>query len=233
MLNPAKCEIIVSGTKTSTIEKLGGVEINKEKIQIGKIAKILGFNLSINKFSTKHVSSLINKANHNLHKLLRFKSAPPKIKLHLYKVLIRPILEYPCYPLTLISKSSKRKIQIIQNKALRFVHNIKTKDKVNMKTIHEKYKIPPMNTRLHNLAIKNINNLREQYLCNRDNYIVKPYKFSNYNISTPPIKIKKRTIALRVKKYIYNVKNKHKKQGMLLNINKPENWIDPEPIYHS
>ena len=102
-----------------------------------------------------------------------------------------------------------------------------------MKTIHEKYKIPPMNTRLHNLAIKNINNLREQYLCNRDNYIVKPYKFSNYNISTPPIKIKKRTIALRVKKYIYNVKNKHKKQGMLLNINKPENWIDPEPIYHS
>ena len=108
--NPSKCKILVSGTKTSLIDKLGGVKINNVKIKTCKTTKILGFNLTSNKFSKCHVSTIIAGASNNLNKLQKSKSAPAKAKLHLYKSLIRHILEYLCYPLTLMSKTSQCKM---------------------------------------------------------------------------------------------------------------------------
>ena len=98
-----------------------------------------------------------------------------------------------------------------------------------MENLHTYLKIDPLNIRLQKLASKGINKLREQYLCNKDNTIVKPYRFSDFEIDLPPHKTKKRTIALRIKKYIY----KSNRIGLLRNCNKPESWKTPSPIYRS
>lgn len=228
--NPDKSTISVAGTNSKQISKHGTIKINNTTIPIKNCTKILGFNLAKNINSVAHIRAIKSRASFHLKKLNRFRSAPIKIKLHLYKSLIRPILEYPSYPLSITSKTSKRKLQSIQNRALRFINNIRLKDKIKIDYLHSQSKIEAFNIRLHNLASKNVNKIHEYYLCNKDNYIVSPYKLSDFEINTTPYRNKKRTLALRIKKHIYG-KFKTKYKGMLLKTSHPINWKTPNPIY--
>lgn len=229
--NPQKCNIGISGASLKSFNKLNQIKIDNIKIKYTDVTKILGFNLTHTKKSTKHVTAIASRAHFNLRKLIRFRSAPSKIKLHLYKALIRPILEYPCYPLSITSKASLKKLQLIQNRALRFVKNIKLKDKIRTKSIHDELKIEPLNIRLHQLAQKNITQIYELYLGTADSWVTKPYKFSDYEISKEPQRKKKRTTAMRIKKYIYNSTNRHKRVGILWKFNAPLNWPNPTPLF--
>ena len=152
------------------------------------------------------------------------------MKIHLYKALVRPILEFPAYPIHLSSKTSKLKIQRIQNNAVRFFFNLKLSDKCKIKNYHEKIKLKPMNVRIHKLSTKVVSTIRDLYLCNNLNHTVKPYKYSNYTIQASSYRNKKRTLALRIKKYIYT-RNHGKYRGILYNKNDPEKWKEPEPLY--
>lgn len=232
--NPQKCTLAVTGTQPELINRHGQVKINNIHIPIKRSVKILGYHLANSVHSCLHINNTITKAKINLSKLKRFSSAPTNIKKHLYKALIRPILEYPCYPLSLTNITNKRKLQSVQNKALRFILDIQLKDRVKTQLIHDKLKIDPLNIHTHKLAAKCVNQIRNNYLCTSNNTSTIPYKFSDYVINFPPSRKKRRTLALRIKKYVYKpIQSKKLKnyKPLLLKNNIPDKWISPLPIF--
>ena len=48
--------------------------------------------------TTSHIKQRINMATIQSNKIKRFMKLDPKVKLHLYKALIRPLMEYPIIP---------------------------------------------------------------------------------------------------------------------------------------
>ena len=74
---------------------------------------------------------------------------PEKIKTHLVKALILPIIEYPPIPLHTMSNNQISKLQKIQNKALRFATNQKYPYTMTTEQIHTHTKTTPLNIRLH------------------------------------------------------------------------------------
>ena len=98
----------------------------------------------------------INKTTYNFNKLYRFKSPPPKIKLILYKTLIRPLMEYPSILIADTSKTHINKLQIIQNKALRFIqaYNTHWSDFITNNTLDNTAKLETVKERLNKLQLK-------------------------------------------------------------------------------
>ena len=108
----------------------GGVTVNNNPIKITNKLKILGVTLDNKKQCTQHINHLLQNATYNLQKIYSFKTAPTKIKLSLYKSLIRPLIEYPCLQILNSGITNIKELQGIQNKALRFIHNVKLSDKI-------------------------------------------------------------------------------------------------------
>ena len=187
---------------------------------------VLGYKLTTNKFSTRHINSIIAKAKINLKKLYRFNNAPLKIKKTLYKTLIRPLIEYPSIPLALTSKTNLVKIQRIQNAALRYVSGTKRRDRVKMSKLHEDLKMLPMNVRLHSLAKKCISKIIDKYSPNIEVNPINTYKYSDYTITDEPLRKRRRTMLQRINKYISG-----NKKCSLYRLNNSVKWPIPESIF--
>ena len=91
-------------------------------------------------------------AMRTLNRLQRFRNLSTNNK-RLYKTIIRPQLLYPIIPLNTISHSSYRKLQQVQNKALRFIENTKRTDRIPSTTLHTRNELPAINTYIHRRAI--------------------------------------------------------------------------------
>ena len=72
-----------------------------------------------------------------------------KIKTHLVKALVIPILDYPPVPIHTASVNQTKILQKLQNKALRFATNQKYPYTRNTKEIHEDTNMEALNIRLH------------------------------------------------------------------------------------
>ena len=88
-----------------------------------------------------------------LNRLQRFRNLSTNNKRRLYKTIIRPQLLYPIIPLNTILHSSYRKLQQVQNKALRFIENTKRTDRIPSTTRHTRNELPAINTYIHRRAI--------------------------------------------------------------------------------
>lgn len=121
---------------------------------------------------------------------------PAKIKLHLVKAFLIPILYYP--PIPLVNLSKKKKLQDIQNKGLRFAFNQKYPFTKNTRTLHSEANIEPLNYNLYHRSkeiLKKTEEMEvEQMIYIKDNYEIDkkhPY-FPKTKITTnrgPPQKI--------------------------------------------
>ena len=128
-------------------------------IPFNREAKILGLTITTSGIK-HHIAYRKHQAYSQQLKLKRFKKMTPKIKLHLYKALIRPVLEYPVVPICITSKSNQLVLQRVQNKALRWVHPSNTiTDRLTNEQIHHDLDMEPQNTRLYHLASKTWNKL--------------------------------------------------------------------------
>ena len=128
------------------------IEINNEEIPFTDSITVLGLKITRTGL-VKHLHDRMNKAKTELAKLYRFVKLSPKIKSHLYKTLILPILEYPAVHCCLASKTNLEKMQRIQNKAIRFI-NKHSGDELSIEETHERYRLEPINTRLFKRANK-------------------------------------------------------------------------------
>ena len=108
-------------------------------------------------FSTRSITPQITTrramAMRTLNRLQRFRNLSTNNKRRLYKTIIRPQLLYPIIPLNTISHSSYRKLQQVQNKALRFIENTKRTDRIPSTTLHTRNELPAINTYIHRRAI--------------------------------------------------------------------------------
>lgn len=103
---------------------------------------------------TKHVTEITGKGKSALSSLYRFKMLNSKIKSHLVKSYILPLLEYPPVPLNTISNTQKLKLQRVLNKALRYAENEHYPFNYNTEQLHNIHKITALNTRIHRRATK-------------------------------------------------------------------------------
>lgn len=79
-----------------------------DKIDLSQEGKIPG--LTINRTGiNKHIESIVNKGKSAMSDLYRFKTLPERIKLHLVKAFIIPVITYPPIPLISISKPNMKK----------------------------------------------------------------------------------------------------------------------------
>ena len=133
-----KCYVGFSGTSKYTLENIGGISIRGHPIEIKNNIKILGYTLTNYLTPSMHVQSIQAIAHTNITKLLRFSDAPIKIKKYLYLSLIRPLIEYPCHELSQSNITHIRSLQRVQNRALRFIYNIKPLEHIRSETLHNR-----------------------------------------------------------------------------------------------
>ena len=124
------------------------ISVEGRRINFKNEIKILGLTLKRTGI-IKHISDRITMAKNQTKKISRFSKLQQKTKMHLYKALIRPLLEYPVIPIALASKSQLLKIQRVQNKNVKFI----TRNEENllagtMKETHELLNLEAMNMRL-------------------------------------------------------------------------------------
>ena len=99
-----------------------------------------------------HVNSRLKQAKAIAAKLKRFKAMSERTKVHLYKALVRPILEYPHVPLNTLSKSKLQQLQSFQNKFLRFASGQTPPYNETIEEIHLRTNTEPLNIRFHRMA---------------------------------------------------------------------------------
>ena len=127
-LNAAKTQLISFGKgrsdKATPQYKMGGVIVQEVKH-----VKYLGVTLSSNMEFSEHVSNKIKKATQVLGLLKRtLWNAPQRAKLLAYKAMCRPILEYASVVWDPHLKKHIYNIEMVQNRAIRFIASIKGRD---------------------------------------------------------------------------------------------------------
>ena len=151
--NTNKFKIIPLATKTTE-----PITINHIQIQYSKDGNILG--IHINKTGLLgHVAHTRNKSIQALSTLRRFTALPEKIKIHLIKAFIIPILTYPAYPLNVLSKNATLKLQRVQNSALRFAYNEKYPYTYTTMELHRKANLLPININIYHRGRRVLNKL--------------------------------------------------------------------------
>ena len=225
--NVEKTIITPLGINKQKIDKLGGIQIDNTKLNFQPSAKVLGYTFSNRKNNVIHINNIIRKAKNSLNKIRRFSTAPSKIKLTLYKMIVRPLLELCPFELTKISTRQKRRIQVIQNNALRFVLNIKRSEMKKIIDIHSELKIEPMNVRIDKLATKMLNKMKDMYFYKRNNKPTINYKYDDYEIKLKPLRPKSQSLAKRIDK---NILKPNFVNNPIKNVTTISDWKPPDSI---
>ena len=158
--------------RINQFEKTWKIRTNKNKFQLLSISalqpndvvvdgnlipfkskvKVLGLTLSRTGVNA-HIVERKKLGTHQAIKLKRFRNLNIDMKIHLYKSLIRPILEYPSIITCNISTTNKKKLQRIQSKQLRRALRENFREHISTnKEIHERFQIEALNVRIYKLA---------------------------------------------------------------------------------
>ena len=133
--------------------KPADVIVEGQLIPFNANAKVLGFTISKYGF-VPHIENRIRLAKSTLTKLKRFKGASTDTLLHLFKMLVRPRLEYPAMLMCNASKSNLGRLQAIQNLMLRRAFHQVPPYFNTVEELHQQGNLEPINTRLHRLGNK-------------------------------------------------------------------------------
>ena len=115
-------------------------------------AKILGLNFKSNNFFKSQVDENIKKAKLELKKLYRLRYLKKNIKVRLYKTKVLTLLTYAAVPLNICSPSQIKRLQVVQNKAIRWITNSYYPIRCDIDNQQEILKIEPIKDRLNRLA---------------------------------------------------------------------------------
>ena len=202
--NHNKSKITGIGASINNVANMGAIKIGKTTLKVNRNTCILGYHLNNKRKSKTHINKVAAKARINMHKLTRFKTAPTKIKKHLYKAQVRSILEYPATQLANSGTSNINTLQKIQNTATRYITNTKLSDRKTSESLHTQLKLDPINIRLQKLSYKSLNKIKNLLLTqDADNEIIIYYKYSTFEITRTPHSEKQTTIAERILNNIY------------------------------
>ena len=117
----------------------------------------------------QHVTNRIKLAKAQSTKMKRFIRLKESTKLHLYKALIGPLMEYPIIPTGLTAPSNIIKMQRVQNKNLKFVAAYTENANKTVEEFHQHYKVEVINVRMYNAVNKLWRKMevKDEELCNK------------------------------------------------------------------
>lgn len=133
------------------VKKKDDIIIEGTKIDYSLQGKVLGLTIGRTGIE-RHVTEIIAKSKKRLSELYRFRKLPEKIRTHLIKAFILPLLQYPPIPLVTISKTKQGKLQKVLNQALRFAYDERYPYRRPLQTLHEHANIKPINYTLYERA---------------------------------------------------------------------------------
>ena len=128
------------------------VNIDNVHIEYSRKAKILGLNFKSRNFFKDQVDENIRKAKAELSKLYRLRYISKKLKTRLYKSKALPHLTFASVPLNICSQSQIKRLQVVQNKAIRWITNTYYPNICNINEQQGLLKIEPINDRINRLA---------------------------------------------------------------------------------
>ena len=114
--------------------------------------KILGLNFKSRNFFKAQVDENIRKAKLESSKLYRLRHLNKKLKTRLYKSKVLPHLTYASVPLNICSHSQTKRLQVIQNKAVRWITNTYYPNICNIEEQQVLLKIESISERINRLA---------------------------------------------------------------------------------
>ena len=127
--------------------------VNEELVDFSNRGSLLGLSVTGRGYTT-NITKRVASARAALSKLYRFRDLDTKLKLHLIKAMVIPILTYPPIPTHAFSKNAISRLQKVQNAGLRFAFNTRWDDFTTSESLHEAASIPAINIRLHLMALK-------------------------------------------------------------------------------
>ena len=146
--------------------------VDNKQIQYCKEGKILG--LHITNFGYKsHITNTYLRTKSLLSSLKSFSDATLEVKRRLYMSLIRPILTYPPVPINAASIPSIYKLQIVQNKALRFIFDVRYPEIPTNEELHINGEMIPLNIVLNRQAKEIWNKIYQLDIDNQTERIIK------------------------------------------------------------
>ena len=143
-----------------TAKKPKDVSIDRRVIPFNREAKTLGFTFKTTGCAL-HFAHRAQRAKAALTSIKRFRGASTETLLHLYKMLVRPRLEYPAVLMATACASSKAKFQAVQNAALRRAFHQRPPYFNTIRELHEQADLEPLNTRFHRLGCKTWSSLTQ------------------------------------------------------------------------
>ena len=151
MVNKEKFQALIIKRKGKENEIID-IKVDNENIEQTSLLKLLGVNIDKYLNFIDHIKHISTKANQKVGVLSRLRNLiPEKAKLQLFKSSILPHLTYCSLVWHFIRSSDKRKLERIQEKGLRIVHNDHQNSYIHLLT---KAKLPSLyNRRLQDLAI--------------------------------------------------------------------------------
>ena len=152
-VNPAKCQVLVVGSCRTDVR----IYMNGQTIPKVNSTKYLGVTFDNRMNFEAHIDSIVEKANVRMAvlKKLSFKtSISTNTKLVLFKALIRPLFEYSCTAFLAAPEKQLRKLQVLQNRALRLCLNFTMFDNIRSTLLHSILKMPTVYERFVELSAR-------------------------------------------------------------------------------
>ena len=120
--NPRKCSVMQFGPSVQPPEYIFCGQV----LQIVTSTKYLGVMLHSSLSWDEQITAQVNKGYRVLGMLRRsLYDAPPRVKLIAYLTLCRPLLEYACEVWDPFKKKDIQSLEMVQNRAVRFVKNLR------------------------------------------------------------------------------------------------------------
>ena len=167
-INPKKTKFIVFSNNTKKTKKALPklkLEVNSTEVERVKSFNYLGVKLDDKLTFDQHVKSLISRVSAKLFQLKKIRSnLTAKAATLVYKNMILPIMEYGDIYLYSASKSNRKKLQTLQNKALRCA--IGRDSTYNTSMLHKEAKLQKLKIRrrthllLHMFQLSQLQNFK-------------------------------------------------------------------------
>ena len=163
-LNNTKTQYLVTSDKETRLR----ITINQDEIKPDKTASLLGVTFDKQLTFSAHIDIISDKARKRLNLLRCLKGtefgANHLVIMKTYKAYIRPILEIGYVVTSDASENQLRKLQVIQNQAIRIAYNLPRT--TSIKILHETSELDPIRDRLSHLKTKAIARFGQHSLLN-------------------------------------------------------------------
>ena len=160
--NKTKSKIVLYKQHANKVKQYEPIKINNETIPFAPSTNILGVTFDNQLNFKKHINHKYKLANNTLNKLKKFTSLHPKLQYQIFQTLSLSQIMYSTTPLIHPLQYGIKKVQTLQNKALRQIYQISwTLRKTNVQ-IHIENNIPFLEEKIHAKFMKNYYTLLNQ-----------------------------------------------------------------------